>query len=255
MPVSGLMTGARYLLRGLRLIRLPGVRRFVLVPFLVNTLLFAGLIWVGAREFEGLLEGLLPGWLDWLRWLLWPLFAIALLMVVFYAFTLVANLISSPFNGLLAEAVERQLTGRRPEGANNWKKLLADVLPALFSELRKLLYFVTRSLPALLLFVIPGVNVIAPFVWLAVSAWMLALEYADYPMGNHGLPFSEQRDRLREKRLMALGFGGATLAMTMIPVLNFVAVPTAVAGATAMWVEQWGPHPPAGRATTRSQAV
>jgi len=29
----------------------------------------------------------------------------------------------------------------------------------------------------------------------------------------------------------------------MIPVLNFLAMPTAVAGATAMWVEQWRKRP------------
>ncbi|MEZ5582290.1 MAG: hypothetical protein R3F37_05475 [Candidatus Competibacteraceae bacterium] len=44
-------------------------------------------------------------------------------------------------------------------------------------------------MPLLVLFVIPGVNVIAPLLWLVFGAWMLALQYADYPMGNHGLRF------------------------------------------------------------------
>jgi CysZ protein len=110
-------------------------------------------------------------------------------------------------------------------------------------------YFLIRAVPLLLLFLIPGVNIFAPVLWMAFSAWMLALEYADYPMGNHGLLFSEQRLKLREKRLTILGFGGAVLLLTLIPAVNFVAVPTAVAGATVMWVEEFvekqstGPRP------------
>lgn len=78
-----------------------------------------------------------------------------------------------------------------------------------------------------------------PILWMIFTAWMLALEYTSFPMGNHGLLFSQQRDRLRKKRLTVLGFGGATLLMTLIPVVNFLAMPVAVAGATALWVEQF----------------
>jgi CysZ protein len=89
------------------------------------------------------------------------------------------------------------------------------------------------------LFLIPVLYPVAPFLWLAFGAWMLALEYADYPMGNHGLRFPEQRRRLREQRLTSLGFGATALLLTMIPVVNFVAMPAAVAGATALWVQRF----------------
>lgn len=236
--------GARYVWRGLRLIRAPGLRRFVAVPLALNTLLFAGLIWYGANEFEAFIDSLLPAWLDWLRWLLWPLFAVTALLVMFYLFTLVANLIAAPFNGLLAARVEELLTGQYPNSAGaGWKDTLAGVLPGIASEVGKLLYFIGWSVPLLILFLIPGLNVLAPFLWFAFSARMLAMEYLDYPMGNHGLPFREQRSKQREKPLLVLGFGTAALLLTMIPVLNFLAMPTAVAGATAMWVEQWRKRP------------
>ena len=57
-------------------------------------------------------------------------------------------------------------------------------------------------------------------------------------MANHLLHFSEQRRRLRQRRLLSLGFGGSSLLMTMIPLLNFLAMPASVAGATAMWVAE-----------------
>jgi CysZ protein len=36
--------------------------------------------------------------------------------------------------------------------------------------------------------------------------------------------------------VLSYGFGGSSLLMTMIPFLNFLAMPVSVAGATAMWV-------------------
>jgi CysZ protein len=233
------ITGAGYLFQGFALIRQPGIRRLVAVPLFINTVLFSLLIWYGASQFAELIEWLLPEWLDWLRWLLWPFFAVSMLLVLFYTFTLVANLIGAPFNGLLAEAVERRLTGNQPPKQGGWQAILQGVIPSIVSEFKKLFYFLTRAIPLLLLFLIPGINLAAPFLWMAFTAWMLALEYADYPMSNHGLLFSQQRLKLKEKPLLVFGFGGATLFLTLIPIVNFLVMPTAVAGATALWVQEF----------------
>ena len=233
------LVGAQYLLRGFQLILQPGLRRFVLIPVLINTLIFTLLAWLGVSQFEAFMDYLLPedSWFAFIRWLLWPLFVMALVLVIIYTFTTLANLIAGPFNGLLAEQVERVLSGQEPEqnAGDIWK----DILPSLLSELRKLGYFLLRAVPLLVLFIIPVVNVAAPFIWLAFNAWFLALEYADYPMANHGLKFPEQHARLKAVRLTSLGFGGGATVLTMIPVVNFVAMPAAVAGATVLWHEQF----------------
>ena len=67
---------------------------------------------------------------------------------------------------------------------------------------------------------------------------MLALQYLDYPLGNHGLAFSEQRRILKVQRPMMLGFGAVVLLYTMVPVLNFFAMPAAVVGATLLRAER-----------------
>jgi CysZ protein len=234
--------GIGYLREGLRLIRQPGLRRYVAMPLLISVVIFSVAIVAGFHWLEillGWLLGWLPGWLDWLRYLLWPLFALTGVLLVFYTFSLLTNLVAAPFNGLLAEAVERHLDGSSMEDTSGWRDLLKDILPSLFSELRKLLYFALRALPLGLLFLIPAVNIAAPFLWALFSAWMLAIEYADYPMGNHRLHFAEQRKRLRGRKLLSWGFGGASMLMTMIPVVNFLAMPASVAGATAMWVREF----------------
>jgi CysZ protein len=240
--MKDLVKGVHYLRQGLQLIRQPGLRRYVAVPLLISTVLFTAGIVVGIQLLEvllGWLLGWLPGWLNWMRYLLWPIFVLTAVLLVFYSFALLTNLIAAPFNGLLAEAVERHLSGAPPEDSGGWQALLRDIVPSLLSELRKLLYFLLRALPLGLLFLIPAVNLAAPFLWALFSAWMLAIEYADYPMANHLLHFAEQRKRLRSRRMLAYGFGGGSLLMTMIPVVNFLAMPASVAGATAMWVGEF----------------
>nr|VFK13056.1 MAG: CysZ protein [Candidatus Kentron sp. LPFa]VFK25926.1 MAG: CysZ protein [Candidatus Kentron sp. LPFa] len=241
--LDDLPTGAGYFWRGFPLLNLPGIRRYVAIPLLINTLLFAFLIYFGAEQFDGLLNRLIPDWLHWLRWLLWPLFAILALFVVFFLFSWVGNLIAAPFNSLLAEAIQARLTGPATSQGAGWLAFFGDIarsiVPSLLSELRKLRYLLARAIPLGLLFLIPGINVIAPFLWLAFGAWMLAIEYTDYPMGNHGLSFPEQRKYLGERRPLGFGFGAMVLLATMLPGLNFLVIPTAVAGATLLWVEQY----------------
>ncbi len=234
-PISGL----GYLVRGMKLITRAGLRRFVVVPLLINVLVFSGAIWAGVVWFEGFVawaEARVPGWLQWLEWLLWPIFVLTLLVLVFYTFGLVANLIAAPFNALLAEKVELHLTGRPLGEGGGIGKAMRELVPTLIDEVGKVLYAVFWAIPFLILFLIPGINLAAPVLWFLYTAWMLALQYIDYPMGNHGFKFSAMRSGLRRRRLLGLGFGAATAGMTLVPVLNFIVMPSAVAGATALWV-------------------
>lgn len=234
------LSGAAHFLRGFRLMVQPGVRKWMVIPLLLNILVFAGGIAAGAAGFAELVawvQTATPGWLDWLAWLLWPLFVIAALLVVFYAFTLVAALVAAPFVGPLAAAVEHHLTGARPgDDEEGLKALATGVVADVGAEVRKLGYFAVRAVPLLLLFLIPVVNVLAPVAWFLFGAWTLAQEYLDAPLGNRGLRFPDQRPVLGQRRWTVLGFGAAAAIATAIPVLNFLVLPAAVAGATSLAV-------------------
>ena len=241
---SSPINGASYVLTGLRWLPKSGLRGFVAIPLLINTLLFGAGLWWSTGQFERLdrtVAGWLPDWLSWLHWLLWPLFVLTALVVVFYTFSVVANVIAAPFNGLLAERVEKMANpagataGATPPTAElTWKELLLSPL----TELNKLLYFIGWAIPLLVLSFVPVINVAAPVLWALFSAWMLTLEYSDYPLGNRGLSFRDQRRLLRKRWPLTLSFGGMTLLLTLIPVLNFLAMPAAVIGATLMWVRE-----------------
>lgn len=236
--------------QAIRLLFQPGLRRFVWAPVLINIGLFAVGIWAAVHYFEGFLAWVLPAdsWLDFLRWLLWPLFAAAWAVVVFYGFTITANLIGAPFNGLLSARAELMFTGAAPPETPT--SGLAAVTGAIASEAGKLWYLASRALPILVLFLIPGINILALPLWLALGCWFMALEYTDYPMANHGVEGRQQRERLKTRRLHALAFGAGVMTMTLIPGLNFLAMPAGVVGATRLWLERIKPaadQPPARR--------
>jgi len=234
-----LLRGASYLLRGLRLLNQPGIRRYAVIPALINMVLFVAVTVFVFTRMDTWVTNLMPAlppWLQWLDWLVWAVAFVAAVVLSFFAVSLVANLVAAPFNEVLAERVEHHLSGRKAR--QEASPLLSGLAAAVMNELRKLGYFSLRAAPLLVLYLIPGVNAAAPLVWLLFSAWMMAVEYVDYPMGNHGLDFHAQRRALSANRLTAMGFGGAVLTLTAVPVVNFIIMPAAVAGAAVMWVEE-----------------
>jgi len=235
-------SGALYLFKGFQLIQKPGIRQFVVIPLIINSLLFAtaGLFLLGwfGEAIDQLMMGL-PEWVQWLEWLIWPLIAAAMLLLVYFTFTIVANFISAPFNGVLSESVEEHVTGVKRQDNSPWHAAITGIGPALKEELRKLFYSLTRSLPFLILFFIPIVNLVASPLWLLFGAWMLAIQYCDYPMANHEIEFKKQREILKQKRFLAIGFGGAVLVGLMIPIVNFFVLPSAVAGATVLYLDHY----------------
>jgi CysZ protein len=238
--VGGFVQGFSSLFQGFSLIFQKGIRGFVLIPLLINIVIFSGAVWLAYTQYQqlmGRLLSLLPTWMSWIEWLLLPFFALLIMLVIYYTFSIIANFIAAPFNALLAEKVELKLRGGTVTGSSNIS-LLKNVGKTLGSEVSKVLYMLKWMPILLLITIIPGLNLIAPLAWLIYGAWMYSLQYIDYPMGNHNLFMKDELVILRKNRGNALGFGLATTLITIIPVLNFLAMPVAVSGATALWVKK-----------------
>ncbi len=232
-------TGFSYLFRGIGLLNTKGLRRFVILPLLVNVLLFTAVfIWLTDQIdlWQASLYEFLPTWLHWLSELLMPLLMLAMLLAVYFLFTGLANWISAPFNGLLSEQVEAYLTGDTSTQMG-MMEFIKDIPRLLLRETQKLLYFLPRFLVFFpLLFIFP---VVGQIMWFIFTAWILSIQYSDYPFDNHKVAFSTMRDTLSANKGISLGFGSAVALLTFIPIVNFVVMPAAVCGATIMWVEQY----------------
>ncbi|MGL9734838.1 MAG: EI24 domain-containing protein [Symbiopectobacterium sp.] len=73
----------------------------------------------------------------------------------------------------------------------------------------------------------------ALLLWFGFSAWMLAIQFCDYPFDNHKISFPTMREALRRYKLNKLQFGALVSVFTLVPFLNLVVMPVAVCGATA----------------------
>lgn len=242
MPAPAL-SGPQYLREGLKLVLSPGLRLFVLLPLVINIVLFVGLIYFAGHQFSLWVDHLmptLPSWLSFLNYLLWPLFVVLVVLMVFFTFTMLANIIAAPFNGFLSEKVEVVVRGTDDFPAFSWGELIAMVPRTLAREMRKLGYFLPRAIGLFILSFIPVVNLIAAPLWLLFGVWMMAIQYIDYPADNHKLGWNEMLAWLRQKRWQSMSFGGIVYLVLLVPVVNLLMMPAAVAGATLFWVREQG---------------
>ena len=221
---------------GFGLLFKSGIKRFVLIPLVINAALFSLAAKLLSDQLDIWLEKLLPGWLGWLEWLIVPLFWITMALIVFYTFTVLANLIAAPFNSLLSSRIEALLTGKKPQDINSdsFFKLMARTTK---SEIQKILYAVKWFIPLIIITIIPVINIVAPFLWILFAAWFFALEYNDYPLANRGMFFEEVKTYNRKNRMRSLGLGSAVFILTSIPVVNFFVMPVAIAGATKLTIK------------------
>ncbi|WP_116368548.1 sulfate transporter CysZ [Parahaliea mediterranea] len=237
--------GAGYLIEGARLLTHPRLRLFVLIPLVVNVLIFASLLGVAYAYLASHMDywlGFIPDWLSFLEWIIWPLIGLVFSLATGYTFTALALLIASPFNSLLAEKAEELITGREVEGLEGIGPALMEVPRGIVRELAKLLYYVPMALFVLVLSFIPAVNALAPLLWFLLGAWMMSIQFVDYPMDNHRLSFGDVKEAVRSRRLSSMGFGGLVALGAAIPVVNFFVVPSAVVGATLLWCRELAPR-------------
>ncbi len=210
------------------MLREPSLRTLVAVPLVINFALYGGALWVAVHYFVLFMQSVLPQWLGFLQWILWPLFGLVFLFVVAFSFTLVANVLGAPFYSVLAE---RLIAGAGLEAAQP-AGIVRSAARGMGVELRRVAAYLLRAIPFLLLFLVPGVNLLAPFLWLAFSAWSLAQDYFAYPFDALGLSYEEQRRVLRELGTERFVFGALIQLGLAIPLVNVLVSPAAVAGAT-----------------------
>lgn len=231
------MNGIDCFFEGFRLVRQPGLRRYVVIPLLINIVVLSAIMFYGMGQYDSLLatiSGWLPDWLSFLAGIVSFLTAVIVFAIGIYLFTIIANIIASPFNSLLSEKVEELLV---PGLLRESPGILTILGRSVAREVSKLLYLLPRLLGLLLFSVIPGVNAFAPLAWILFGAWMMAVQYADYGADNNQLSFPKLRDRLSQSKLQALLFGLIVYFLLAIPIVNLFLIPIAVAGGTVLWVK------------------
>lgn len=236
-----MFSGITYLKQGFLLLFKPGVKRYVLVPLLLNILVYAGFASCAYHYTQSAhqwLNSYLPHWLSAVAWFLWLLSFIGILFFFTYIFTTIANIIAAPFNGLLSEKVEEIILGHPPKNAMSFKELCWLLPKTFMRQVQLFFYFLPRAVIILVLFFIPGINIVAGILWFLFASWMMSVQYFDYPFDNNHVGFKPMIKTMKQHRWLHLQLGILINILSIIPVVNLFVIPGAVAAATAAWVAE-----------------
>ncbi|MCS5711514.1 sulfate transporter CysZ [Candidatus Berkiella aquae] len=245
---SDFIQGAKYLLQGFKVYTHPHIKPYIYVPLLINFIIFGVLFYLGIHYLNHKLSILtVSSWPSWLQWIGGILsfikgFIITSLLVLFLGIsavlaTICANVAAAPFNGLLSESYAKVLGETLPS-----RPLLQTVGASLLREGQKFLYYLPRGLLvgaiSVILYFIPPFNLLTPILLYWFAAWMMAIQYIDYPADNEHVKFALLIKAFKTNKALCLGFGLAVCAISSIPFINFFVLPAAVLGATKLWVEK-----------------
>lgn len=151
-------------------------------------------------------------------WLSYVSAVLGIILVGVLAGVLLPSIIASPFYDYVSIKVEKDLTGGTSYDISFTKALLL-----MGEEIKKALFILFVSIVAIFI----------PFLNLLVPAWLIAWEFYDYPVARRGLGFSERLQGVRKDFWKISGFS----VWFMIPFIQFLLMPLAVAGGTMLAVE------------------
>jgi CysZ protein len=229
-----------FFLLGLKVLLSSGYRKFILIPLVANAILF---VVIAVFLFSLLPDSLqwliswIPDWLPFMEFFLYSIASVIFLMVYGMSFSVITNIFAAPFNGMLAEKIQREAGLDIPE-----ESISSVVMRTLSRELSKLMYFIGYGiLVAIALFflaMIPLLNLLVPvlaFLWLC---WCLAIQYLDYAADNTKQSFSLLRKEAKKPFISTFGFGAIVSFLLMVPIVNIFVMPAAVAGGTLLWLKK-----------------
>ncbi|WP_225897277.1 sulfate transporter CysZ [Desulfuromonas sp. AOP6] len=243
-PMSRFASGFFYPFQSLRFVyRNPKLLKYVLIPFLINLVVFSGAVFLGLDFFGDIVARYVPSGEAWywafLTFFAWLIASIVTALLVFFSFTVVGNLLASPFNDLLSERTEEIVTGVGTAEPFSWRTFGGDAWRAIIVEGKKMSFFVIGMLALLLLNLIPVLGqLLYSVAAILFTLFFLTVEYLGYVLSRKRLSFAQQRRYVFGQISLHLGFAVGVLCLLAIPLMQLLCIPLAVVGATRLYCEK-----------------
>jgi CysZ protein len=205
------------------LIRNSDLLSLSLIPTLLTLALLLGLSVAGAWVVGRLLSDSLGVELRIAAQILMFLLA---LLIAYFLYLPVARVLLAPFAEALSRRAHAINTGQAMRQNNQgWAR-------AMWEGLKLVIFQVVVALAALALgLAFPPVG--AP-VGIAIAIFLGGLDFFDIPLSTRGLRLRKKLGVIWRNKSLALGFGAAAYLMLLIPVINMLALPVGVIGATLL---------------------
>lgn len=232
--------------RSVRILRRnPRLIQYILIPFLINLLVFSGAVYLGLDFFGAIVVDYIPQGDAWywsiLSGLLWVVAVLLTAVLVFFSFTVVGNLLASPFNDLLSERTEEVLSGVANDEPFAIALFIKDALQTVLMEAKKMSIFVVVMIVILPLNLVPGVgNSIYSVLAVGLTLFFLCFEYLGFVLVRKRQFFAEQKRYIFARKFLMLGFSCGVMVLLAIPFMQLLCIPLAVIGVTRLWCEEEG---------------
>ena len=225
--------------------RNPRLIQYILIPFLINILVFSGAVYLGLNFFGSTVVEYIPQGEAWywtiLSGLVWLIAVLLTSILVFFSFTVVGNLLASPFNDLLSERTEETLTGVANDEAFSISQFAKDAVKTVLMEAKKMWIFVVAMIVILPLNLVPGIgNSIYSLLAVCLTLFFLCFEYLGFVMVRKRQFFADQKTYIFSRKFLMLGFSCGVLVLLSIPFFQLLCIPLAVIGVTRLWCEEEG---------------
>lgn len=218
---------------------------FVVVPALINVVLFAlsaYLLLSNAGDIvdwlweKPVVDGLLSYLLIVLWYFVYALCVLAAVVLSYVVVLVVGGIVASPFHDFLSEHTERILRGVE-ELPSPDDSIVGDLLRSIGSSAFIALLYAMLMVPILLLNFIPGIgNVASTVLSASVSAFFVALEYTDPTLQRHEVTLRDKLSLIWDNLPLTGSFGLGTSLLLWVPLMNFLCMPIAVIGGTALGI-------------------
>jgi CysZ protein len=223
-PLYHVVWGVRFFFLGMRtLVRNPELLSLSLVPMLLTLGLLMGLI-IGAAWTVGWLIG--DAVRAEIRVIAQVLMLLLTLLIAYFLYLPAARVLLAPFAEALSRrtyAIDKGRTIR--QNGQGWAR-------AMWDGLKLVVFQAAVALAALALgLAFPPVG--AP-VGVAIAIFLGGLDFFDIPLSTRGLRLRKKLGLIWRNKSLALGFGAAAYLMLLIPVINMLALPVGVVGATLL---------------------
>ena len=239
-PRGGPVAGGRDVLRGIGVfLGTPGVRLLGILPVLLAALVVLALLGLLVVYVDELADALTPfadRWDESSRTLIRVGTGLALLLgstaVLVVSFTVIAQILGQPFYERISDRIEHQL-GAPPAGADApwWRTFPRASLES--ALLLAMTLACTAPLFVLGLFPVFGQTVV-PVLQALVAGFFLAVELLAIPLERRGLHLAGRLRFVWRHRAQTLGFGLTAFFLFLVPLMNVLAMPGAVVGATLL---------------------
>ena len=233
--------GAVDALRGASFLLLrPRLWKWIIAPALVALVLLVVVVgWLVGLAGPPLaaLVGVLPG--SWGEALVRGAVTILTVLASLSVFVGLASLIAAPFNEMLSEAIEAEVTGK-PGPPFRVHTFLWELVVGMAHAIRRVVvYLVTMAALLVATLVVP---VVGAYLWTIGGAYVTA-RFASYDACDAVWARKHWRYRdkvayLRVHRGRTLGLGAVIAALLIVPFVNLVALSIGAAGATLRYLDE-----------------